>query len=265
MNSSTSSNLSNTLWCIPQNSAHNAEKEAALHTHLHYIVEQHQYNKHINNNNNNSNIYIKFACSLGAEDVVLLHAMHNLIKQYTHIHVFVLDTGRLHAQTLSFMQQLMLNYNLHIHIYTPEIEKINNYVETHGLNAFYDNLDRRKECCYIRKVEPLGRALQDACAWLTGQRQSQSSTRSELAFKEIDAAHKGIIKYNPLFDWCDEDIWGYIQYHNILIHSLHNLGYPSIGCEPCTRPIRMHENIRAGRWWWEDENNKECGLHIKQI
>ncbi len=243
----------NNLWSIPLNSKHNKEKELELQHNLHIIFNQHK----------NSQQKIKFACSLGAEDIVLLHAMQNVKSM--PIEVFVLDTGRLHLETLAFMQQIKKHYALNIQVYTPDLEKVNNYAETHGLNAFYDSLERRKECCNIRKVEPLRHALSDACAWLTGQRQSQSSTRSDLLLEEIDISHSNITKYNPLFNWIDEDIWGYIQYYGIEIHPLHYSGYPSIGCEPCTRPIRMHENIRAGRWWWEDANNKECGLHIKKI
>ena len=135
------------------------------------------------------------------------------------------------------------------------------YVAAYGLNGFYDSVDLRKSCCQIRKVEPLGRALNGKRAWLTGQRRSQSTTRSELAVQEHDAAH-GLEKFNPLADWSEADVWHYLRQHQVPYNALHDQGYPSIGCAPCTRAVQPGEDIRAGRWWWETPESKECGLHV---
>jgi phosphoadenosine phosphosulfate reductase len=133
-----------------------------------------------------------------------------------------------------------------------------------GPNSFYQSVENRKECCYIRKVEPLNRALSTVDAWITGLRRSQSVTRSSIATAEIYDSHNGILKINPLVDWSEEDVWRYIHENKVPYHQLHDKGFPSIGCAPCTRAIQPGEDIRAGRWWWEDPEHKECGLHIKE-
>jgi phosphoadenosine phosphosulfate reductase len=152
-------------------------------------------------------------------------------------------------------------YDYEVVLYKPEAAAIAAYVETNGLNAFYDSIEMRKECCRIRKVEPLKRALAGNKAWITGQRRAQSTTRSELAMQEDDVAH-GLQKFNPLADWSEDDVWQYIRDNQVPFNPLHEKGYPSIGCEPCTRAIQPGEDIRAGRWWWESPDSKECGLHI---
>jgi phosphoadenosine phosphosulfate reductase len=146
-------------------------------------------------------------------------------------------------------------------LYRPEPAAVDAYVQQNGLNAFYESIDLRKECCRIRKIEPLGRALAGNKAWVTGQRRAQSSTRAALDVQEDDPAH-GLTKFNPLADWSEQDVWHYIRSNNVPYNSLHDKGYPSIGCEPCTRAIQPGEDVRAGRWWWENPDTKECGLHV---
>jgi phosphoadenosine phosphosulfate reductase len=143
----------------------------------------------------------------------------------------------------------------------PKQELVDEYVTKNGLNAFYDSVELRKGCCYVRKVEPLGRALAGNKAWITGQRRAQSTTRSDLPVQEDDTAH-GMAKFNPLADWSEADVWDYIRGNNVPYNDLHDRGYPSIGCEPCTRAIQPGEDVRAGRWWWENADSKECGLHL---
>ena len=146
-------------------------------------------------------------------------------------------------------------------LYRPQPEAVDAYVAQNGLNAFYDSVEMRRECCRVRKVEPLGRALAGNKAWVTGQRRAQSSTRAELHVQEDDPAH-GMVKFNPLADWSEQDVWNYIRDHGVPYNALHDQGYPSIGCAPCTRAIEPGEDVRAGRWWWENPDSKECGLHM---
>lgn len=146
----------------------------------------------------------------------------------------------------------------------PQAAAVEEYVGSHGLNAFYESADLRKRCCEIRKVEPLNRALSDVSAWVTGQRREQSVTRAELHEEEFDAA-RNIAKFNPLTDWTEAEVWDYLKALDVPVNPLHARGYPSIGCEPCTRAIRPGEDSRAGRWWWESRDTKECGLHITTI
>jgi phosphoadenosine phosphosulfate reductase len=177
------------------------------------------------------------------------------------ITIFTLETGRLHAETLGMIDRIRETYHYEVALYKPEPAAITTYVAANGLNAFYDSIAMRKECCRIRKVEPLKRALAGNKAWITGQRRAQSTTRSELAMQEDDVAH-GLQKFNPLADWSEDDVWQYIRDHQVPFNPLHEKGYPSIGCEPCTRAIQPGEDIRAGRWWWESPDSKECGLHV---
>jgi phosphoadenosine phosphosulfate reductase len=199
-----------------------------------------------------------FASSLAAEDMVLTDL---ILKAKLPIAIFSLETGRLHAETLAMVERVKQVYDYDIALYRPHPEAVERYVADHGLNAFYDSVEMRKECCRIRKVEPLGRALAGKRAWITGQRRAQSSTRAELAVQEDDQGH-GMQKFNPLADWSEENVWDYLRSNNVPYNALHDRGYPSIGCEPCTRAIQPGEDVRAGRWWWENPESKECGLHV---
>lgn len=200
-----------------------------------------------------------FASSYGAEDMVL---MDLICKFAPEIEIFSLDTGRLPAETYEVMQQGKSHYDREVKVYYPNAEAIASYVTDNGPNAFYDSVDLRKQCCGIRKVEPLQRALAGKKAWLTGMRKSQAVTRSELPVSEWDEDH-GLQKYSPLSDWSNGNVWAYIRAFDVPYNKLHDDGYASIGCGPCTRAITMGEDVRAGRWWWEDPENKECGLHVK--
>jgi phosphoadenosine phosphosulfate reductase len=199
-----------------------------------------------------------FASSLAAEDMVLTDL---ILRNKLAIGIFSLETGRLHKETLGMIDRIKETYGTDIALYKPEPAAVDEYVKTNGLNAFYDSVEMRKECCRIRKVEPLNRALAGNKAWVTGQRRAQSATRAELAVQEDDAAHR-MQKFNPLTDWSEEDVWYYIRSNNVPYNPLHDKGYPSIGCEPCTRAIQPGEDVRAGRWWWENPESKECGLHV---
>jgi phosphoadenosine phosphosulfate reductase len=199
-----------------------------------------------------------FASSLAAEDMVLTDL---ILKAGLPISIFSLETGRLHKETLEVLDKVKAHYGHDIALYRPQPDLVEEYVTKNGLNAFYDSVEMRKECCRVRKVEPLGRALAGNKAWITGQRRAQSTTRAELAVQEDDAAH-GMAKFNPLADWSEQDVWQYIRDNNVPYNSLHERGFPSIGCEPCTRAIQPGEDIRAGRWWWENPESKECGLHL---
>jgi phosphoadenosine phosphosulfate reductase len=199
-----------------------------------------------------------FASSLAAEDMVLTDL---ILKAGLPIGIFSLDTGRLHAETLGMLDAVKSKYGYDIEVYRPLAESVSGYVAAKGENAFFESVDLRRECCTIRKVEPLGRALRGKKAWVTGQRRAQSTTRAELAVQEHDAAH-GMEKFNPLADWSEQDVWDYIKANNVPYNPLHDQGFPSIGCAPCTRAVQPGEDVRAGRWWWENPESKECGLHF---
>ncbi|MBM3360234.1 MAG: phosphoadenylyl-sulfate reductase [Betaproteobacteria bacterium] len=202
---------------------------------------------------------ITFANSLGAEDMVLVDLIQN---NKLNVEIFSIDTGRLPSETYNLIQKVEDKYQFKIKLYFPNQEKIENYVNTNGINAFYNSLDLRKSCCAIRKVEPLNRALKNKKAWITGMRQEQSQTRQTLQEEEFDEVHQSQ-KLNPLSSWSEVEIWAYIKIHDVPYNTLHDQFYPSIGCAPCTRAISEGEDVRAGRWWWEDPQNKECGLHVK--
>jgi len=202
---------------------------------------------------------VAFANSLGAEDMVLLDLIQ---KHKLNVEIFSIDTGRLPSETYDLIQKVEDKYQFKIKLYFPNQEKVEYYVNTNGINAFYNSLDLRKSCCAIRKVEPLNRALKNKKAWITGMRQEQSQTRLALKEEEFDEAHQSQ-KLNPLSSWSEVEIWAYIKMHDVPYNALHDQFYPSIGCAPCTRAISAGEDIRAGRWWWEDPQNKECGLHVK--
>lgn len=203
---------------------------------------------------------LTLACSFGAEDVVLVDLLAKIVKSPR---VFVLDTGRLHQETYNVMEELRKKYGLEFEVYVPDQSEVESLLANKGPNSMYESVENRKECCQIRKVRPLQRALADREAWVTGLRRSQSVTRSNLAKIEVDFVHGGIAKLNPLADWSEDAIWAYIRLHNVPYNALHDQGFPSIGCAACTRAIKPGEGVRAGRWWWESPEQKECGLHVR--
>lgn len=198
------------------------------------------------------------ASSLSAEDMVLTDA---ILGAGLPIEIFTLDTGRLHGDTLAVIDAVKARYGHVIRIVRPDEVEVAEYVATHGANAFYGSVDLRKRCCEIRKVRPLARVLGGYRAWLTGLRRAQAVTRGSLEIQAFDAVH-GIEKFSPLADWSEQDVWDYIRSRRVPYNRLHDQGYPSIGCAPCTRPVTSGEDVRAGRWWWETPETKECGLHV---
>lgn len=198
-----------------------------------------------------------FASSFGAEDMVLLDL---IARARLPIRVFTLDTGRLPQETHDLIGRSRVRYGIPIDVYAPQADAVQSFVREHGTNAFYASIALRQQCCGIRKGEPLRRALSGARAWITGLRRAQGVTRQTIAIEEHDATH-GLPKFNPLADWSEEDVWTYLREHRVPWNALHDRGYPSIGCAPCTRAIQPGEDLRAGRWWWERPDQKECGLH----
>ena len=198
-----------------------------------------------------------FANSFGAEDMVLTDL---IARHYPGIVMFTLDTGRLPEETYSLMKEVTDRYGVPIRVYFPEAPAVEAYVAQNGPNAFYESVDLRKKCCHIRKVEPLKRALSGKHAWITGLRRDQAPTRKNLVGSEFDADN-GLQKFSPLLDWSESDVWAYLKRFDVPYNALHDKGYTSIGCAPCTRAITRGEDVRAGRWWWEDPEVKECGLH----
>lgn len=205
--------------------------------------------------------HVAFASSLGAEDMVLADA---ILGADLPITVFTLDTGRLPRETLDLLQRMADRYSRAVEVFRPEAAAVAGYVSAHGANAFYESVELRKSCCHIRKVEPLSRALQGRDAWVTGLRRAQSVTRTDLPLREFDTVH-GLVKFNPLADWSEAQVWAYLREREVPYNALHDRGYPSIGCEPCTRAVRPGEDLRAGRWWWESRDSKECGIHLSPI
>ncbi len=203
---------------------------------------------------------VTFANSFGAEDMVLTDL---ILAERLPIEIFSLDTGRLPPETYTLMGEVEKRYGTKLKIFFPDATAVERYVRTEGINAFYDSVELRKACCGIRKVEPLRRALAGKKAWITGLRAAQSTTRTELAPREFDASN-GLEKFNPLFDWSEQEVWAYIRIHELPYNALHDQFYPSIGCAPCTRSIAVGEDVRAGRWWWENPESRECGLHVKK-
>lgn len=201
---------------------------------------------------------VSLACSFSIEDVVLIDMIQRLLLP---IRVFALDTGRLNEETFEVAEAIREKYGIGIDWYFPKSEAVEQLEREKGLFSFRESLDNRHECCHIRKVEPLKRALHGLSGWVTGMRREQSVTRSDIATIETDNANGGLLKINPLVDWNSEQLWEYAKAHKIPVNSLHRQGYPSIGCAPCTRAIEPGEQPRAGRWWWESAEHKECGLH----
>jgi phosphoadenosine phosphosulfate reductase len=201
---------------------------------------------------------VAFANSFGLEDVVLQHLLLGRDRQpYT----FVLDTGRLPQETYDLIDRWRLRYDLTFSILSPTADQLEPFVRDHGPNAFYQSLELRKRCCHIRKVEPLERALQGRTAWISGLRREQSQARSQVDVFALDG--QGRLKVSPLTHWTLEQVWDYIHTHQVPYNVLHDRGYPSLGCAPCTRAIASGEDARAGRWWWEIDAQRECGLHVK--
>ncbi|KAI5914156.1 phosphoadenylyl-sulfate reductase [Thauera sp. 2A1] len=203
---------------------------------------------------------LTFANSFGAEDMVLTDL---ILQAKLPIEIFSLDTGRLPAETYSLIGEVEKRYGVKLKIYFPDAGAVEQFVRTHGINAFYDSVELRKGCCGVRKMEPLRRALAGKKAWITGLRAAQSVTRTAMATREFDEGN-GLEKLNPLLDWSEAEVWAYIRLHEVPYNALHDQFYPSIGCAPCTRAIAVGEDVRAGRWWWEDPTTKECGLHVSE-
>lgn len=205
---------------------------------------------------------VALASSFGAEDVVLIDL---LVKVYGEKNlkpeIFTLDTGRLHQETYDVIDEIIEKYKVDVKFYFPDYKDVEEMERKYGPNLFYKSVELRKLCCNIRKVRVLKRALENYKAWITGLRREQSVTRVDIKKVEIDEMNNGIIKINPIADWKEKDVWDYIKENRVPYNKLHDMGFPSIGCAPCTRPVRKIEDIRAGRWWWESPETKECGLH----
>ncbi|TYC56011.1 phosphoadenylyl-sulfate reductase [Zoogloea oleivorans] len=203
---------------------------------------------------------ITMANSLGAEDMVLTDV---IATSKLTIEIFSLDTGRLPLETYDLMAKVQAHYGLKLKFYYPNHEAVEAFTRENGINGFYDSVALRKACCHARKVEPLGRALAGKQAWITGLRAEQSTTRTDLPKQQFDEGN-GLIKLNPLSAWSEKEVWAYIRLNKVPYNALHDKFYPSIGCAPCTRPVSIGEDVRAGRWWWENPETKECGLHVKK-
>jgi phosphoadenosine phosphosulfate reductase len=203
------------------------------------------------------------ASSLGAEDMVVTHLVHLAGIQSG---IFVLDTGKLHAETLALVAQIEARYQRSVQVYQPQNESVVQFVRQHGEEAMYHSIALRKGCCDIRKMEPLARALAGHDGWITGLRREQSNARAEVADVVLETGAFGQrVKISPLVEWTWGDVWHFIAEHQLPYNALHDQFYPSIGCAPCTRAISVGEDFRAGRWWWEEEKAKECGLHVQPL
>ena len=199
-----------------------------------------------------------FASSFGVEDMVVLDLIARLALD---VEVFTLDTGRLHEETLELIDRSRDRYRIPIRVMTPDAAALEAFVAANGVNAFYRGVELRKQCCEIRKMQPLRRALAGKALWITGLRREQSVTRTDLDVLAFDAAN-GLMKLNPLADWTSTEVWDYARHFDIPVNPLHGCGFPSIGCAPCTRAVQEGEDPRAGRWWWEQPESRECGLHV---
>jgi phosphoadenosine phosphosulfate reductase len=203
---------------------------------------------------------VTFATSMGAEDQVITHILAKLSKS---ANIFTLDTGRVFPETYDLLHRTVNRYGLQIKSFYPDTTQVEEMVNSKGINLFYESIENRKLCCHVRKIVPLRRALTGMDAWITGLRREQSVTRTDLKIVEWDGGN-GLIKINPLLEWTEEQVWDYIKNNSIPYNKLHDQGFPSIGCQPCTRAIKKGEDLRAGRWWWEMPDSKECGLHGKK-
>lgn len=203
---------------------------------------------------------IALASSMGAEDQVLTEM---IAKIDPSARIFTLDTGRVFPETYELIEKTNARYKINIEVFFPEREQVEKMVAEKGINLFYESIENRRLCCHIRKIVPLKRALKDLDVWISGLRRSQSITRNDIQMVEWDEGNQKI-KINPLLNWEEEEVWAYIKANNIPYNTLHDQGFASIGCQPCTRALSPGEDIRAGRWWWENPDLKECGLHVKQ-
>ena len=201
-----------------------------------------------------------FANSLGAEDMLLTDL---IVGEKLDIEIFSLDTGRLPLETYDLIAEVKKHYGLALKLYYPRHDLVEAYTRQNGINAFYESVELRKGCCHVRKVEPLQRALAGQKAWITGMRAQQSATRDGLPVQTFDEGN-GLEKFNPLADWTEKEVWAYIKLNAVPYNALHEKFYPSIGCAPCTRAVTPGEDVRSGRWWWENPESKECGLHVKK-
>ena len=200
---------------------------------------------------------VAFSTSLGAEDQAITKMIADIDKT---AHIFTLDTGRLFPETYDLMDRTAKKYDITIRVMFPDAARVEEMVNSKGINLFYDSVENRKLCCHIRKIEPLKRAFKGLDAWICGLRREQSVTRKDMKLVEWDE-NNGLLKVNPLIDWTEEHVWEYIRENHVPYNPLHDKGFPSIGCLPCTRAIMPGEDVRAGRWWWENPETKECGLH----
>lgn len=204
---------------------------------------------------------VVFSSSFSCEDQAITHL---ILSNQIPIAIFTLDTGRLFSETYDVWMRTNQKYNTRIKSYCPNNKLLEDYIDDYGVNAFYESVELRKRCCFVRKVEPLQRALQGKKVWITGLRSEHSNERHHLPKMEWDEGNK-MIKYHPILDWSSEELKNYISTHRIPYNTLHDKGFVSIGCAPCTRAIQEGEEFRAGRWWWENATNKECGLHRKSL
>jgi phosphoadenosine phosphosulfate reductase len=201
---------------------------------------------------------IAFSTSLSAEDQVLTDIILGICRDCK---IFTLDTGRLFYESYEVLDRTNARYNIHIEVFFPDYKEVEEMVKSKGINLFYESIEKRKLCCNIRKLHPMQRALQGMKIWITGLRKEQSLTRENMQVLEWDNT-LNILKINPLINWSEEDVWNYIRKHKLPYNILHDKGYPSIGCAPCTRAVEKGENPRNGRWWWENPETRECGLHL---
>lgn len=200
---------------------------------------------------------VALASSLGIEDQVLTDMICKIDRG---TEIFTLDTGRLFPETYSLIERTNMTYGIRIRLFFPDYREVEKMVAECGVNLFYESVEKRRRCCHVRKLEPLKRAFAGVKVWICGLRHEQSVTRASDRVVEWDAGN-GLLKVNPLIDWTEEEVWRYIREHGVPYNKLHDQGFPSIGCQPCTRAVKEGEDVRAGRWWWESPEHKECGLH----
>ncbi len=200
---------------------------------------------------------IALSSSLSVEDQALTHM---IVLERPDTRIFTLDTGRLFPETYQLIDRTNMTYGIKIEVFFPDYHKVQQMVREEGVNLFYNSVESRHRCCAIRKLEPLRRAFQGLEVWICGLRRTQSVTRKDMRLVEWDDMH-GLIKLNPLIDWSEDDVWAYVRKHHVPYNKLHDRGFPSIGCEPCTRAVKPGEDVRSGRWWWESPEKRECGLH----
>ena len=203
---------------------------------------------------------IALSSSLSYEDQVLTDMICKIDKQ---TRIFTLDTGRCFPETYSLIERTNMNYDIHIDVYFPDYKQVQAMVKEHGMNLFYGSVELRHLCCNVRKIEPLQRALKGLKVWICGLRREQSVTRKDMQLVEWDA-NNNLVKLNPLINWTEAETINYVKQHHVPYNKLHDKGFPSIGCQPCTRAVAPGESVRAGRWWWEDPDHRECGLHVKR-